>query len=161
MTLAAVLLLGAVLIGAFMPKVLRRFESTTLAPAAILAAWIGSIVGLGFLAVSAVVILLWPSHAPAEGLSEALVRCFTAFQHAMAPWIGEALAVGGVAVTALIAVRSLFLAHRQHKAEPRSATTTVMSYRSSPAQIRHRMTFSGLIIRCRWPTASLDGRDSS
>ena len=26
------------------------------------------------------------------------------------------------------------------RAEPRSATTTVMSYRSSPAQIRHRMT---------------------
>ncbi|GAA3131676.1 hypothetical protein GCM10020255_017370 [Rhodococcus baikonurensis] len=90
MTLAAVLFLGAVLIGAFMPKVLRRFESTTLAPAAILAAWIGSIAGLGFFAVSAVAILLWPSHAPAEGLSEALVRCFTAFQHAMAPGSGSA-----------------------------------------------------------------------
>ncbi|WP_336882806.1 M56 family metallopeptidase [Rhodococcus globerulus] len=119
MTLAAVLFLGAVLIGAFMPKVLRRFESTSLAPAAILTAWIGSIASLGFLAVSAVAILLWPSHAPAEGLSEALVRCFTAFQHAMAPWIGETLAIGGVVVTALIAARSLFLAHRQHKGSAR------------------------------------------
>lgn len=115
MTLAAVLFLGAVLVGVLMPQVLYRLESSSLAPAAILAAWIGSVTSLVFLTVSAVGILLWPSHAPAEGLSEVLVRCFTAFQHAMAPWIGEALAVGGVVATVLIAARSLFLARSQHK----------------------------------------------
>ncbi|XGU18671.1 hypothetical protein ACETU7_24075 [Rhodococcus sp. 3Y1] len=44
-------------------------RSSALSPAVLLAAWLGSMASALYLALSAVLVLVWPSHAPVEGWS--------------------------------------------------------------------------------------------
>ena len=67
MTLALPMFLGAMLVGFLVPRVLRAVSSA-LSPAVLLAAWLGSMASALYLALSAVLVLVWPSHAPVEGL---------------------------------------------------------------------------------------------
>ncbi len=66
MTLALPMFLGAMLVGFLVPRVLRAVSSA-LSPAVLLAAWLGSMASALYLALSAVLVLVWPSHAPVEG----------------------------------------------------------------------------------------------
>ncbi|GAA3159694.1 hypothetical protein GCM10020255_042120 [Rhodococcus baikonurensis] len=68
MTLALPMLLGAVFVGFLVPRVLRAVSSA-LSPTVLLAAWLGSMASALYLALSAVLVLVWPSHAPVEGWS--------------------------------------------------------------------------------------------
>ncbi|MER2224416.1 MAG: M56 family peptidase, partial [Rhodococcus sp. (in: high G+C Gram-positive bacteria)] len=65
MTLALPMLLGAVFVGFLVPRVLRAVSSA-LSPTVLLAAWLGSMASALYLALSAVLVLVWPSHAPVE-----------------------------------------------------------------------------------------------
>lgn len=119
MTLALVLLLGAALIAVAAPPMLRRVAATSLPPGMVLAAWLGSLAGALFFGVSAVIILIWPNHAPAESAVEALVRCLSAVSHAIQPWITEVLAgAGALALSALVA-RAVILGRRHARAQAR------------------------------------------
>lgn len=119
MTLAVILLLGAVLIAVASPRLLQRLTDTPLPPGLALAAWLGSIGGTLFFGTSAVVVSLWPDHAPAEATVEALVWCLSVVSHAAAPWITEALA--GIGTLALVAavVRTTAIGRRYTRAQAR------------------------------------------
>ncbi|UPK66474.1 M56 family metallopeptidase (plasmid) [Rhodococcus pyridinivorans] len=122
MILATILLLGAVLIAVAAPAALRRLTSTALPPGLLLAAWLGSMVGTLFFAGSAVVVLAWPDHAPAEAAAETLVRCLSTISHAVQPWITEILAGAGVLALATLAGRTLVLGRRHVQAQARLRT---------------------------------------
>lgn len=113
MTLALTFLLGAALVATLMPGPLRRLASTRIPPAVALTGWFGSMAAVLFFVLSAVLIMVWPNHAPAEGITETLVRCFTAFQHALQPWVGESLAGVGIAAIGAAATRVAAVARRQ------------------------------------------------
>ncbi|OZD70510.1 peptidase M48 [Rhodococcus sp. 06-1059B-a] len=82
-------------------------------PALALTAWIGSIAGVFFLVGSAVLVLMWPDHAPAEGVVELAIRCLGSLQHAAQPWVGESVAAVSFTVAAVAAVRLTRLGRRQ------------------------------------------------
>ncbi len=85
MTLALPMFLGAMLVGFLVPRVLRAVSSA-LSPGVLLAAWLGSMASALYLALSAVLVLVWPSHAPVEGLVDGIARCFSAFAHGTSSW---------------------------------------------------------------------------
>ncbi len=115
MIVALTLLVAAGIMAVAMPALLAPL-SRRVSPVLALTAWIGSIAGVFFLVGSAVTVLLWPGHAPAEGLLELAIRCLGSLQHAAQPWIGEAVA-GASAVLAVSAMaRVMRSAHRQLRA---------------------------------------------
>ncbi|MDV8022733.1 M56 family metallopeptidase [Rhodococcus sp. IEGM 1330] len=112
MIAALTLLVAAGIMAVAMPALLvsmTRRVSPTLA----LTAWIGSIVGVFFLVGSAVIVLLWPGHAPAEGLLELAIRCLGSLQHAAQPWIGDAVAVTSAVLAVSATARVMRSARRQ------------------------------------------------
>lgn len=122
MILAAILLLGAGLIAVSTPAALRRLGSTALPPGLLLAAWLGSMIGTLFFTGSAVVVLAWPDHAPAEDAVEALVRCMSTVSHAVQPWITELLAGAGALALATLTGRAMVLGRRHMQAQVRIRT---------------------------------------
>jgi Zn-dependent protease with chaperone function len=90
--------------------------SGRVSPTLALTAWIGSIAGVLFLVASAVTVLLWPGHAPAEGMVELAVRCLGSLQHATKPWIGQAVAGTSVVLAVSATVRVMRSARRQLQA---------------------------------------------
>lgn len=112
MIVALTLLLAAIIVAITAPTLLAtlsRYASPSLA----LTAWIASIAGVFFLVGSAVTVLLWPDHAPAEGLVELAIRCLGSLQHAAQPWIGESVAGASVVLAMLATARLARLARRQ------------------------------------------------
>lgn len=118
MTLALPMLLGAVLVGFLVPRVLRAVSSA-LSPAVLLAAWLGSMASALYLALSAVLVLVWPSHAPVEGLVDGIARCFSAFAHGTSSWVGELITGTAVAAVGLIAVRIVLAGRKQAREHAR------------------------------------------
>ncbi|QSE87626.1 M56 family metallopeptidase (plasmid) [Rhodococcus pseudokoreensis] len=116
MTLALILLVGAALVAVLAPSVLERMTLSAMRPSVVLASWLASMASVLFFGCSAVVILFWPEHAPAEGMIDTIVRCFSAVQHTARPWIGESLAVAGIVTVMALAARVVFFARRQSTA---------------------------------------------
>lgn len=112
MIVALALLLAAVLSALTGPRWLGSL-TRTVSPVLALSAWIGTVAGVFFLLGSAVVVLIWPDHAPAEGLVELAVRCLGSLQHAVQPWVGETAALAAAAVFVSATVRLTRLARRQ------------------------------------------------
>ena len=115
MIVALVLLLAAIIAAVALPRPLTSL-TRTVSPTLALTAWIGSIAGVLFLVGSAVTVLLWPGHAPAEGMVELAVRCLGSLQHAAQPWIGEAVAGASVVLAASASARVLRSTRRQLRA---------------------------------------------
>ncbi|MDJ0471914.1 M56 family metallopeptidase [Rhodococcoides fascians] len=115
MIVALVLLLAAIIAAVALPQPLTSL-TRTVSPTLALTAWIGSIAGVLFLVGSAVTVLLWPGHAPAEGMVELAVRCLGSLQHAAQPWIGEAVAGASVVLAASASARVLRSTRRQLRA---------------------------------------------
>ncbi|WP_418163419.1 M56 family metallopeptidase [Rhodococcus opacus] len=113
MTLAAVLLVGAVLVAVLAPTRARNHAVHRIRPNAVLAFWLASMASVLFFAGSAVVVLAWPDHAPAEGVIETIVRCFSAVQHTAAPWIGTSLVAAGLTIGAGLVARAVFFTRQQ------------------------------------------------
>lgn len=113
MTLAAVLLVGAILVAVLAPPVLETMPFSGIRPNVVLAFWLASMASVLFFAGSAVVVLAWPDHAPAEGVIETIVRCFSAVSHTAAPWIGASLVAAGLMVGAGVVARAVFFARQQ------------------------------------------------
>ncbi|WP_182262332.1 M56 family metallopeptidase [Rhodococcus sp. UFZ-B548] len=114
MTLALPMLLGAVFVGFLVPRALRAVSST-LSPTVLLAAWLGSMASALYLALSAVLVLVWPSHAPVDGIA----RCFSAFAHGTSSWVGELITGTAVGVVGLIAVRIVLAGRKQAREHAR------------------------------------------
>ncbi|MBM4569039.1 M48 family metalloprotease [Rhodococcus hoagii] len=119
MTLASILMVSAVLVALLAPLVLERMTLYGARPAVALASWLAALAGTLFFAISAVAILIWPEHAPAEGFADALMRCLAAVQHSAQPWIGEALALVAGASAAAFAVRAVLCARHRSAARSR------------------------------------------
>lgn len=115
MIVALTLLLAAIIVAVAAPRLLTAM-SRVVGPSLALTAWIGSIAGVFFLVGSALAVLLWPGHAPAEGLLELAIRCLGSLQHAAQPWIGEAAAGASVVLAATATARVSRLARRQLRA---------------------------------------------
>lgn len=115
MIVALTLLLAAIIVAVAAPTLLTPM-SGHVSPSLALTAWIGSIAGVLFLVGSAVTVLLWPGHAPAEGLIELAIRCLGSLQHAAQPWIGEAVAGASVVLAVSASARVLRLTRRQLRA---------------------------------------------
>lgn len=115
MIVALALLLAAIIVAVALPTLLTSL-TRAVSPSLALTAWIGSIAGVFFLVGSAVAVLLWPDHAPAEGLVELAIRCLGSLQHAAQPWIGESVAGASVVLAALATARLARLARRQLRA---------------------------------------------
>lgn len=119
MTLALVLMFGAVLISIAAPRMLGPLAATAVPPGVLLAAWLGSLAGALFLGASAVITLAWPDHAPAETAIEAVVQCLTAVSHAVQPWITETMAtIGALGLLALV-IRAVVLGRRYAREQAR------------------------------------------
>jgi Zn-dependent protease with chaperone function len=112
---ALALLLAAIIVAVTLPTLLTSL-TRAVSPSLALTAWIGSIAGVFFLVGSAVTVLLWPDHAPAEGLVELAVRCLGSLQHAAQPWIGGSVAGASLVLAALATARLARLARRQLRA---------------------------------------------
>lgn len=119
MTMALTFLLGAFVIATLMPRPLRRLASNGVPPVVALTGWLGSMAAVVFFVLSAAAIMMWPNHAPAEGITEVAVRCFTTFQHALQPWVGESLAGAGIALLSVGALRMTGVARRQRRSHSR------------------------------------------
>lgn len=158
MTLALPMFLGAMLVGFLVPRVLRAVSSA-LSPAVLLAAWLGSMASALYLALSAVLVLVWPSHAPVEGLVDGIARCFSAFAHGTSSWVGELITGTAVAVVGVIAVRIVLAGRKQAREHARVEISIVMFSRSSRAATTRSPTCCGWIIRCLWRTASPESLD--
>ncbi|MGW4340872.1 M56 family metallopeptidase [Rhodococcus koreensis] len=113
MTLAAVLLVGAVLVAVLAPPVLETMLFSGIRSNVVLAYWLASMASVLFFAGSAVVVLAWPDHAPAERVIETVVRCFSAVSHTAAPWIGSSLVAAGLMVGAGLVARAVFFTRQQ------------------------------------------------
>lgn len=122
MTLALILLLCAALIMVVAPRLLRRMAATSLPPRLLLTAWLGSLAGALFFAGSAVVVLAWPDHAPAEAAVEALAQCLSIVSHAVRPRITEILAVAGGLAAVMVLARIWVLGRRHTRARARMRT---------------------------------------
>ena len=72
-----------------------------------------------YLALSAVLVLVWPSHAPVEGLVDGIARCFSAFAHGTSSWVGELITGTAVAVVGVIAVRIVLAGRKQAREHAR------------------------------------------
>lgn len=86
------------------------------APSLALTAWISSVAAVFVLLAAALVVLLWPDHAPAEGLVELAVSCASSLLHTARPWVGEAAALTSAALAAGAAVRLARSARSQRRA---------------------------------------------
>lgn len=121
MIVAAGLLLCAALIAVAAPPVLARL-SLSLPPRAGLAMWLGSLAAVIVFAVLAVVVMVWPGHAPAESVIETAMRCLSALVHTTPHWFTDpaaliAAAAGGAALTRIVTT-----ARRHHKSGQRIRT---------------------------------------
>ncbi|QBJ96344.1 M56 family peptidase [Rhodococcus sp. ABRD24] len=119
MTLASVLLVGAVLMAMLAAPVLERLPYWGVRPNVVLVFWLASIATALFFASSAVITLAWPDHAPAEGIADAVMRCFSTVQHTFQPWITGLLAVIGLVGAAGLVVRAAIYARKQSVARSR------------------------------------------
>lgn len=110
MTVAVALLLGAVVAGWLVPRVLRRADLRYRDPAPLIGAWLLSMAGVLLSGATGVVLLLLPDHGTVGSLAAALHSCWTALQHGTSPRLEE---WGGVLSAALLlggAVRLLIVA---------------------------------------------------
>lgn len=113
MTLASILLVSAALVAVLAPSVLERMPLSDVRPAVALTSWLAALGGALFFAGSATVILMWPEHAPAEGIAESLMRCLAAIQHSSQPWVGTTVTLAAAALAAAFTVRVAVHARRQ------------------------------------------------
>lgn len=114
MTLAVTLALAAALVGVIMPRVLALHPPAA-PPRLMLVGWLASIAAFIFLALSAVVVVAWPDHAPAEGITDIWIRCLSSAQHTMAPWVSEIALGAAVLVAAFFLGRFTAVGRRQHR----------------------------------------------
>lgn len=113
MTLASILLVSAILVALLAPSALERMPLSDIRPGVALASWLSALAGALFFAASAAVILIWPEHAPAEGVADALMRCLATIQHNAQSWVGQALALAAGALAVVFAVRIAVYARKQ------------------------------------------------
>lgn len=119
MTLALVLLLGAVLVGAILPRALGYLPAVPIAPAVAVTIWLAGMLSFLYFAASAVVVVTWPGHAPAEGVVELLLRCLTRVQHTAGPQVKAAVAGIGLVLAGAVLARLAIHAHRHLDARSR------------------------------------------
>ncbi len=107
MMVALALLLGAGILGWFAPGRLRALGSTGVDSAALLLAW--AVAGLTVLAsaVTAVGVLVIPSHGSKDGVPSALHGCWDALAHGTVPRAEQIAGLGGAALLGVLTVRVL------------------------------------------------------
>ncbi|GAB2906125.1 hypothetical protein GCM10027047_00360 [Rhodococcus aerolatus] len=129
MTVAITLAVSAALVGVLSPRALRSRWVRSWSPTAQLTSWFSSMASMVFFALSAVVVLAWPRHAPAEGVVERLLRCLATATHLVTPWVDESVSViAGTALTVVLA-RTVLLVTRQLRSHARTSRTVTETMR--------------------------------
>lgn len=112
MTLAAIMLAAVGLVTVVAPRILRGLSRVGLAPDAVIAAWLGSMCGALFFSGSAVIVSLWPAHAPAEAAAEAVARCWSVLSHDAEMWLTVTVCVVLTVGVGAAVVRGVVLGRR-------------------------------------------------
>lgn len=126
MILAAVLLLGVVVIGWYSPRLLGRLTAGGISPGTALAWWLLTALGVLVGTLGAVLLLVLPDHGPAGAITRILHECWAAVGHSGLPGLDPlagtlagtavAIAVARLAVTTARRRKRSTLLHRRHLA---------------------------------------------
>ncbi len=140
MTLAVTLVLASLLLALAAPSLLEHRNVVSGPPTVLLTTWAASMASVVVLLASAVLVTVWPRHAPAEGLAEVLLSCLARLTHAITPWIDDTIAVTGAAVLTVLTARSARtvrdqVLHRSRATEQHADTVRIVGRRDALVDI--------------------------
>lgn len=112
MTVSLAMLVGAVVVGVFLPAQLERLRVNGIAPSVLIAAWVLSIAGVLAASAAGVVLLLMPSHGIPGGLAAAVSSCWSSVRHGLSPRIEELSGLLGLLILLAGAARFALIGTR-------------------------------------------------
>lgn len=159
MTVAAALLLGALLVLWFAPVGLSFLVRCRIEPQAALTAWLLLVTSTFATLAAAVALILLPGHGPAAQVVQLVEHCWTALRHGSVPRLDAIAGLTGVMVLSLTSVRVLAAllhgaltqhsAHRRHVEMLRGVARTEpgrypLMWLDAPAPMAYSLSSGGL-----------------